>query len=147
MQKQSLRSAQLISAFVYTTQYNSFTSLIRNIKLLTCFCDCHCTAWFVSDLVRNPEDWFSCIMAHSYLLKFSLSFISLSLSFLLPAFLLLSLTILSTCREIGTNITGIFLPFQNRDPGPMILGKITRKSVKLEKWIQNRTGDNMYIWC
>ena len=28
---------------------------------------------------------------------------------------------------------GIFLPFQNWDPGPMILGKIARKSVKLGK--------------
>ena len=42
---------------------------------------------------------------------------------------------------------GIFLPFQNRDPGPMILGKIIRISVKLGKWIQNRTGDIMHIWC
>ena len=43
--------------------------------------------------------------------------------------------------------SGIFLPFQNRDPGPMILGKIIRISVKLGKWIQNRTGDIMHIWC
>ena len=43
--------------------------------------------------------------------------------------------------------TGIFLPFQIRDPGPMILGKIIRISVKLGKWIQNRTGDNMHILC
>ena len=43
--------------------------------------------------------------------------------------------------------TGIFLPFQNRDPGPMILGKIIRISVKLGKWIQNRTGDIIHIWC
>ena len=42
---------------------------------------------------------------------------------------------------------GIFLPFQNRDPGPMILGKIIRISVKLGKWIQTRIGDNMHIWC
>ena len=39
---------------------------------------------------------------------------------------------------------GIFLPFQSRDPGPMILGKIIRISVKLGKWIQNRTGDIMH---
>ena len=44
-------------------------------------------------------------------------------------------------------LAGIFLPFQNRDPGPMILGKIICISVKLGKWIQNRTGDNMHIWC
>ena len=43
--------------------------------------------------------------------------------------------------------SGIFLPFQNRDPGPIILGKIMHISVKLGKWIQNRTGDNMHIWC
>ena len=48
---------------------------------------------------------------------------------------------------ISTMTTGIFLPFQNRDPGPMILGKIICISVKLGKWIQNRTGDNMPIWC
>ena len=42
---------------------------------------------------------------------------------------------------------GIFLPFQNRDLGPMILGKIICISVKLGKWIQNRTGDNMHILC
>ena len=50
-------------------------------------------------------------------------------------------------RSKHINHTGIFLPFQNRDPGPMILGKIIRISVKLGKWIQNRTGDIMHIWC
>ena len=46
--------------------------------------------------------------------------------------------------------SGIFIPFQNGDPGPMILGKIICISVKLGKWIQNRTGDFMHIsiiWC
>ena len=49
--------------------------------------------------------------------------------------------------EVLSEVAGIFLPFQNRDPGPMILGKIIRISVKLGKWIQNRTGDIMHIWC
>ena len=31
-------------------------------------------------------------------------------------------------------ISGIFLPFQNRDPGPMILGKIIRISVYQSNW-------------
>ena len=30
--------------------------------LLACLCDC--TGWFVSDLVRNPEDQFSRVAAH-----------------------------------------------------------------------------------
>ena len=52
-----------------------------------------------------------------------------------------------TTKVFSVHITEIFLPFQNRDPGPMILGKIIRISVKLGIWIQNRTGDNMHIWC
>ena len=27
---------------------------------------CYCTAWFVSDQVGNPEDWFYCQEAHIY---------------------------------------------------------------------------------
>ena len=30
---------------------------MQNFKILAFFCDC--TAWFVSDLVRNPNCWFS----------------------------------------------------------------------------------------
>ena len=37
-------------------------SYIQNFKLLAIFCSC--TDWFVSDLVGNPIDCFSCIMAH-----------------------------------------------------------------------------------
>ena len=39
----------------------SSSSYIRNFKLLACFCDC--TGQFVSDLVGNPEDWFSRVAA------------------------------------------------------------------------------------
>ena len=35
--------------------------LLQNLKLLNFFCDY--TGWFVSDLVRNFKDWFSCDMA------------------------------------------------------------------------------------
>ena len=35
---------------------------IRNLKILACFCDC--TGRFVSDLVGNPEVWFSPVTAH-----------------------------------------------------------------------------------
>ena len=39
------------------------TSLTRKFKPLAIFCDC--TAWFVSDLVGNPEDQFSHNEAHT----------------------------------------------------------------------------------
>ena len=35
---------------------------IQNFQPLAIFCNC--TAWFVSDLVGNPEDWFSHKEAH-----------------------------------------------------------------------------------
>ena len=34
----------------------------KRFKLLAFFCDC--TAWFVSDLVENPNCWFSHAQAH-----------------------------------------------------------------------------------
>ena len=41
---------------------SEFSSLIRIFKSLAIFCGC--TAWFVSDLVGNPEDRFSQNEAH-----------------------------------------------------------------------------------
>ena len=35
---------------------------MQNFKILAFFCDC--TAWFVSDLARNPNCWFSHAQAH-----------------------------------------------------------------------------------
>ena len=43
-------------------KYYPSTSFIRNVKPLTIFCGC--TAWFVSDLVGNPEDRFYHDSAH-----------------------------------------------------------------------------------
>ena len=55
-------SAQLISAFVFTSQLkNSSSTYIQNFKLLAFFCDC--TDQFVSHLVGNLEDRFSCVVA------------------------------------------------------------------------------------
>ena len=57
---------KLISAFVFATRIvQSPLSLIQNFKPLAIFCDC--TARFVSDLVGNPEDRFSCVAAQMYL--------------------------------------------------------------------------------
>ena len=47
--------------------YNSPSSKIRKIKRLAIFCGC--TAWFVSDLVGNPEDRFSRDEAHFIILQ------------------------------------------------------------------------------
>ena len=47
---------QLISAFVFATRIVQSLYFL-NFKLLDIFCGC--TAWFVSDLVENPEDRFS----------------------------------------------------------------------------------------
>ena len=52
-------TAQLISAFVFATQIVHY---IQSFKLLAIFCDC--IAWFVSDLVGNPNCWFSHAQAH-----------------------------------------------------------------------------------
>ena len=41
-------------------RYSSST-YIQNFKLLACLCNC--TGWFKSDLVGNPEDRFSRILA------------------------------------------------------------------------------------
>ena len=56
-------TAKLISAFVFATRIvQSLYFLNPNFKLLTI--SCGCTARFVSDLVENPEDWFSHNEAH-----------------------------------------------------------------------------------
>ena len=41
----------------------SDSTIILLPKLLSIFCGC--TAWFVSDLVGNTEDWFSRDVAHN----------------------------------------------------------------------------------
>ena len=52
------READQCLYFRYTDRpYNPSTSLIRNFKPLAIFCGL--TAWFVSDLVGNPEDLIS----------------------------------------------------------------------------------------
>ena len=43
--------------FCYTASTIPLTSWIQKYKPLASFC--RCIAWFVSDLVRNPEDRFS----------------------------------------------------------------------------------------
>ena len=54
---------KLISAFgLLHRKYNPSTTYIRNFKSLAILCGC--TAWFVSDLVGNPEDPFSHNKAH-----------------------------------------------------------------------------------
>ena len=50
-------TAQLICTFVFAARIVQFFSF----KLLAFLCDC--TDWFVSDLIRNPEEWFSRIAA------------------------------------------------------------------------------------
>ena len=56
-------TAQLISTFfLLNGKYISSSSKIQNIKLLGILSDY--TDWFVSDLVGNPKDRFSCIAAH-----------------------------------------------------------------------------------
>ena len=56
-------NAKLISAFAFTTRIvQSLFCLILNFKPLAIFSDC--TAWSVSDQVRNPEDQFSHNEAH-----------------------------------------------------------------------------------
>ena len=56
-------TAKLISLFVFATWIvQSLFYLNPNFKPLAIFCGF--TAWFVSDLVGNPEDWFSHNEAH-----------------------------------------------------------------------------------
>ena len=51
-------TGKLISTFVFATRTVQVQSLyFLNPKFLAIFCGC--TAWFVSDLVGNPEDQFS----------------------------------------------------------------------------------------
>ena len=67
-------TAKLISAFVFATQIVQ-SPYLRNSKLLAIFCGC--TAWFVSDLVENPEDQFSHNEAQilmDHFLQFSINF-------------------------------------------------------------------------
>ena len=47
----------VLFCFVFCNKDNTLTYEIRNFKPLAIFCCC--TAWFVSDLVGNPEDRFS----------------------------------------------------------------------------------------
>ena len=62
----TVTTAKLISAFVFTTwKVRSLYILNLNFKLLAIFRDC--TAWFVVDQVRNPEDLFSNTEAHMIL--------------------------------------------------------------------------------
>ena len=52
-------TAQLISAFVFATQIVQYLFLLnQDFKPFAYFCDCK--ALFRSDLMGNPEDWFSC---------------------------------------------------------------------------------------
>ena len=63
MRKQRRRSASRYSAFVFATRIVPSLYFINpKFQYFTIFCDC--TAWFVSDLVRNPEYRFSHNEAH-----------------------------------------------------------------------------------
>ena len=56
-------TAQLISAFVFAKQtYNSFPNNVQNFNILAFFCGY--IGRFESDPVGNPEDQFSCVVAH-----------------------------------------------------------------------------------
>ena len=59
MQISGMVTVQLISTFVLLHRnYNPSTSYIQNFKPHAIFGGC--TAQFVSDVVGNLEDWFSC---------------------------------------------------------------------------------------
>ena len=64
MRKQNRRSAVQLQrpCFRHTVMYNSSSTYIQSFRLLALFCNC--TAWFVSDLVGNPNCWFSHAQAH-----------------------------------------------------------------------------------
>ena len=52
------KGADQLCAFVFAIRIvQSFYFLTHNFKPLAILSGC--TAWFVSDLVGNPEDWFS----------------------------------------------------------------------------------------
>ena len=53
---------QLCSYFVFATRFVQFLFLNRNFKLLACLCEC--SGWLVYDMVGDPEDHFSHVMAH-----------------------------------------------------------------------------------
>ena len=66
-------TAQLISAFVLATQIvRCLYFLSRNFNPL--ISSSGCAAQFVSDLIRNPEDRFSQVMAHFMVFTYYLSF-------------------------------------------------------------------------
>ena len=54
-------TAKLISAFVLASQIVQLLFFLNPKFQLACFCDC--AGRFVSDLVGNPEDWFSRVAA------------------------------------------------------------------------------------
>ena len=52
-------NAKLISAFGFATRIVQSLYYL-NPKFQACsYIFCGCAVWFMSDLVRNPEDWFS----------------------------------------------------------------------------------------
>ena len=56
-------TVKLISAFVFACRIVQFHCFL-NLKILAFAMFISCTGRFVSDLVRNPEDWFSHEGAH-----------------------------------------------------------------------------------
>ena len=56
-----LREADQRLCFRYTDSTNL---LLPKSEISSLQLSCGCTAWFVLDLVRNPEDQFSCDVAH-----------------------------------------------------------------------------------
>ena len=60
---------QLISAFVFATRIVQFLFYLNPKFQVSVFIDC--TGRFVSDLVRNPKDQFSRIMAHRFWIRMS----------------------------------------------------------------------------
>ena len=70
------KTAKLISAFVFVIQIvQPLSYLYPDFKLLPFFCDC--SVWCVSDLVGNPEDRISRVMAHILFYKISMNLIRL----------------------------------------------------------------------
>ena len=73
LRKQRSRYAQLIRAFVFTTQIVQYL-YFKNLKFQA-FIFCGCTARIVSDMVTNPHDRFSHNAAHIEHLLQSYSFV------------------------------------------------------------------------
>ena len=61
-QLRSNREADQRLCFHHLDSTIPLLSKSENFKSLDIFCGC--TAWFVSDLVGNPADWFSDVAAH-----------------------------------------------------------------------------------